>query len=37
VFRGTELAEAVALRDGAAAYRVEPGTETRIEARLLAL
>ena len=30
-----EIVEAVALRDGAAAYRVERGAETRIEARIL--
>ena len=33
---GTELAEAVTSRAGAAAYRVTPGGEERIEARLLA-
>jgi peptidase E len=32
---GTELHEAVRDRDGAAAWRVEPGQETRVEARLL--
>lgn len=32
---GTELSEVVATRDGAGAYRVEPGGETPIEARLL--
>ena len=36
-FAGGTVMEAVTLRDGAAAYRVEPGAETRIEARLLAL
>jgi peptidase E len=34
-FAGGELAEAVALRDGPAAYRVEPGAESRIGARIL--
>ena len=34
-FVGTELREAVASRPGARAYRVEPGIETPIEARLL--
>jgi dipeptidase E len=34
-FSGGELVEAVALRDGAAAYRVEPGSEVRVAARLL--
>jgi dipeptidase E len=34
-FHGGELIEAVALREGAAAYRVEPGRETRVEARVL--
>jgi peptidase E len=34
-FAGGEFAEAVALRDGAAAYRVEPGSEVRVAARLL--
>lgn len=34
-FVGTELREALSVRAGAAAYRVEPGRETRIEARLL--
>jgi peptidase E len=34
-FAGGELAEAVALRAGAAAYRVEPGSEVRVAARLL--
>ncbi len=32
---GGELVEAVTLRDGAAAYRVEPGSEVRVAARLL--
>jgi peptidase E len=35
-FVGTELHEVVAVRDGATAYRVEPGSETPLEARLLA-
>ena len=34
-FAGTALAEAVTLRPGAAGYHVEPGAETRIEARVL--
>jgi peptidase E len=34
-FVGTELHEVVATRPGAAAYRVEPGRETRIEVREL--
>ena len=34
-FRGGELAEAVALRDGAQGYRVERGSETPLGARLL--
>jgi len=34
-FVGTELREVVASRAGAQAYRVEPGVETPIEARLL--
>jgi dipeptidase E len=34
-FEGGDLVEAVALREGAAAYRVEPGAETRVDARLL--
>jgi peptidase E len=34
-FAGGELVEPVALRDGAAAYRVEPGSEVRVAARLL--
>ena len=34
-FAGGEVVEAVGLRDGAAAYRVQRGAETRIEARLL--
>jgi peptidase E len=34
-FRGTELAEVVAFQVGKRAYRVEPGSETPIEARVL--
>jgi len=34
-YRGTELAEVVTAREGATAYRVEPGSETALEARLL--
>ena len=34
-FEGTELAEVVAAREGATAYRVEPGSETPLEARRL--
>ena len=34
-FAGTELAEAVTIRPEGRAYRVEPGSETPIEARLL--
>jgi peptidase E len=34
-FRGTELAEVVTVRPGATAYRLEPGGETPLEARLL--
>ena len=34
-FVGTELREVLASREGAAAYRVEPGSETPIAARLL--
>jgi len=34
-FAGTELREVVTVRDGAIAYRVEPGSETPLEARLL--
>ena len=34
-FVGTELREVFASREGAAAYRVEPGSETPIAARLL--
>jgi dipeptidase E len=34
-FEGTELAEAVTIRPEARVYRVEPGSETPIEARLL--
>ena len=34
-FVGTELAEVWAVREGATAYRVEPGNETSLDARLL--
>jgi hypothetical protein len=34
-FAGTELAEAVTIRPDGRAYRVEPGTETPVEPRLL--
>ena len=34
-YRGSELAEVVSVRDGATAYRVEPGRESPLEARLL--
>src|SRR3954451_12619081 len=34
-YEGTELAEVVACRPGAQAYRVEPGAETALPARLL--
>ncbi len=34
-FAGTELAEVVSCRPGAAAYRVSPGGEERLDARLL--
>ena len=34
-YRGAELAEVVTVRDGAQAFRVEPGSETPIPARLL--
>jgi dipeptidase E len=34
-FVGTELREVVTVREGATAYRVEPGSETSLEARLL--
>jgi peptidase E len=34
-FSGGEFVEAVAWREGAAAYRVEPGSEVRVAARLL--
>jgi dipeptidase E len=34
-FSGRDFVEAVALREGPAAYRVQPGAETRIEARVL--
>jgi dipeptidase E len=36
-FAGTELAEAVTITPEARAYRVEPGSESPIEARLLEL
>ena len=32
-YEGTELAEIVAVREGATAYRVEPGAETALDAR----
>jgi len=35
LFVGTEVAEVWTIRDGATAYRVEPGGETPLEARLL--
>jgi peptidase E len=35
-FEGRELREVVASRAGATAYRIESGSETRLEARLLA-
>jgi peptidase E len=35
-YRGTELVEIVTAREGATAYLVEPGSETALEARLLA-
>ncbi len=34
-FRGREFVEAVALREGALGYRVEPGTETALPTRIL--
>jgi len=34
-FVGTELVEVVSPREGATAYRVEPGSETPLEARLV--
>lgn len=34
-YEGTELAEIVSVREGATAYRVEPGSETPLEARRL--
>lgn len=34
-FVGTELREVVSVREGATAYRVEPGSETPLEARAL--
>jgi dipeptidase E len=34
-FVGTELREVLSVRDGATAYRVEPGSETPLEARTL--
>jgi peptidase E len=34
-FVGTELAEVWTVREGATAYRVEPGNETSLDARLL--
>jgi dipeptidase E len=36
VYDATELREVVTFEEGSAAYRIEPGTETRLEARLLA-
>jgi peptidase E len=35
VYVGTELREVVAVEEGSTAYRVEPGSETPLEARLL--
>jgi dipeptidase E len=35
VYRGTEIEEVVTVREGATAYRVEPGSETPIQARRL--
>jgi dipeptidase E len=34
-FAGTELVEVVSPREGATAYRIEPGSETALEARLV--
>ena len=34
-FRGGEFVEAVALREGAQGYRVEPGAETALGTRIL--
>ncbi len=34
-FAGTELREAISLREGAGAYRVEPGRETLLETRFV--
>ncbi len=34
-FVGTELHEAVSIREGAQAYRVEPGSESPLEGRLV--
>jgi len=34
-FRGGEFVEAVALREGALGYRVEPGVETALPTRIL--
>jgi len=34
-YRGTELAEVVTAGEGASAYRVEQGSETPLEARLI--
>jgi dipeptidase E len=34
-YRGKELAEVVTVREGAGAYRVEPGSETPLRARVL--
>jgi dipeptidase E len=36
VYDGTELREVVAVEEGSTAYRIEPGSETPLEARLLA-
>ena len=35
VYDGAELREVVAVEEGATAYRIEPGSEERLEARLL--
>jgi dipeptidase E len=35
-FVGTELHEVVSVKEGSTAYRIEPGSETPLEARLLA-